>query len=141
MTFVGNAHPIKRAQHDRLVRSQLGRFQGTEVKMTGDGVVATFDGPARAVACATALGELLPSIGLTIRAGVHTGEVEFRDGDIGGIGVHIASRVMNHAEDGGLVVSGTVKDLVVGSGIEFRSCGTTELKGVPGEWALWAPVG
>lgn len=128
------------ADHDRIVRTQIERFQGTLVKTTGDGAVATFDGPARAVSAAMALVDLLRPIGLTIRAGVHTGEVEYRDGEIGGIAVHIASRVMSHADEGGVVVSGTVKDLVVGSGIEFTPCGTATLKGVPGEWALWGPV-
>lgn len=124
-------------EHNRIVRGQLARFRGREIKMTGDGCVATFDGPARAVACAAALTEHLAEIGLTVRAGVHTGEVEFRDGEIGGIGVHIAARVMAQATHGGVLVSGTVKDLVVGSGIEFRPAGMASLKGVPGEWALF----
>ncbi|HVR78092.1 MAG TPA: adenylate/guanylate cyclase domain-containing protein [Acidimicrobiia bacterium] len=123
-------------EHNRIVRAQLERFRGREIKMTGDGCVATFDGPAKAVACAAAMTEQLSSIGLTIRVGIHTGEVELRDGDIGGLGVHIASRVMDHAENGGVMVSGTVKDLVVGSGIEFLPCGTFDLKGVPGQWQL-----
>ncbi len=124
-------------EHNRIVRGQLARFRGREIKMTGDGCVATFDGPARAVACAAALTEQLAEIGLTVRAGVHTGEVEFRDGEIGGIGVHIAARVMAQATHGGVLVSGTVKDLVVGAGIELRPVGVTSLKGVPGDWALF----
>jgi class 3 adenylate cyclase len=125
--------------HNRIVRSQLDRFRGREVKMTGDGCVATFDGPARAVACAVEIVEQVAAIGLDLRAGIHTGEVELREGDIGGVGVHIASRVMSQAETGGILVSGTVKDLVVGSGIEFAPCGIFDLKGVPGEWPLFQP--
>ena len=125
--------------HNRIVRSQLDRFRGREIKMTGDGCVATFDGPARAVACAVEVVEQVAAIGLDLRAGIHTGEVELRDGDIAGVAVHIASRVMSHAETGGILVSGTVKDLVVGSGIEFAPCGTFDLKGIPGEWALFQP--
>jgi class 3 adenylate cyclase len=101
------------------------------------GRFATFDGPARAVACAVGIVEQLSTIGLEIRAGIHTGEVELRDGDIGGLGVHIASRVMNQAESGGILASGTVKDLVVGSGIEFLPYGTFDLKAVPGSWQLY----
>lgn len=125
------------SEHNRIVRTQLGRFRGREIKMTGDGCVATFDGPARAIACAAALKEQLPSIGLDVRAGIHTGEVEMRSGELGGIGVHIAARVMAHAEHGGVLVSSTVKDLVVGSGIRFKACGAVELKGVPGDWPLY----
>ncbi len=126
-----------RSDHDRIVRENLRRFRGSEVTMTGDGTVATFDGPQRAVMCATLLLNELESIGLRIRAGVHTGEIEIRDGDVGGIGVHIASRVMGIAETGGILVSSTVKDLVVGSDLVFEGCGTFELKGVPGMWNLY----
>ncbi len=128
------------ATHDRIVRTQLERFRGREIKMTGDGCVATFEGPARAVACAAALMDRLPEIGIVVRAGIHTGEVEFRDGEIGGIGVHIAARVMAQAEHGGVLVSSTVKDLVTGSGIGFEACGPFVLKGVPGEWPLYQVV-
>jgi class 3 adenylate cyclase len=107
--------------------------------MTGDGCVATFDGPARAVACAVEIVEQVAAIGLDLRAGIHTGEVELRGSDIAGVGVHIASRVMSQAESGGILVSGTVKDLVVGSGIDFAPCGIFDLKGVPGEWQLFQP--
>jgi class 3 adenylate cyclase len=124
-------------EHNLIVRTQLERFRGQEIQMTGDGCVATFDGPARAVACAAAIMEQVSSIGLQIRAGIHTGEVEFRDGEIGGLAMHIASRVMDQAERGGVLVSGTVKDLVVGSGIGFKPCGAFDLKGVPGEWQLY----
>ena len=126
-----------RTEHDRVVRDNLKRFRGSEVAMTGDGTVATFDGPQRAVMCATAIKSELASIGLRIRAGVHTGEIETRNGDVGGIGVHIASRVMGVAETGGILVSSTVKDLVVGSNLVFDSCGSFELKGVPGMWNLY----
>ena len=129
------------AEHDRIVRGQLGRFRGREIKMTGDGCLATFDGPARAVACALAIRDDLEPLGIRMRAGIHTGEVEMRDDEIGGIGVHIASRVMDQAEQGGVLVSGTVKDLVVGSGIEFEPCESVTLKGVPGEWRLFEVLG
>jgi class 3 adenylate cyclase len=126
--------------HNRIVRAQLGRFRGREIQMTGDGCLATFDGPARALACAGAILQQLSAIGLDARAGIHTGEVEFRNGNIGGLGVHIASRVMSQAETGGILVSGTVKDLVIGSGIEFAPWGTFNLKGVPGDWPLYQPM-
>lgn len=105
--------------------------------MTGDGALATFDGPQRAILCAIAIKHDLAGIGLPIRAGLHTGEIERRDGELGGLAVHIASRVMETAESGGIVVSGTVKDLVVGSPIEFAPCGVFDLKGVPGSWNLF----
>jgi class 3 adenylate cyclase/pimeloyl-ACP methyl ester carboxylesterase len=123
--------------HDHVVRRNLSRFRGNEVKMTGDGALATFDGPQRAILCALAIKRDLAEFGLPIRAGIHTGEIERRDGDLGGLAVHIASRVMEAAESGGVVVSGTVKDLVVGSPIEFDGCGEFSLKGVPGSWSLF----
>jgi class 3 adenylate cyclase len=126
-----------RDTHDRIVRENLERFRGELVTMTGDGCVATFDGPQRAVLCAIAMKTELERVGITIRSGIHTGEIEVRDGDVGGIGVHIASRVMGVAESGGIMTSGTVKDLVVGSQLEFASCGEHELKGVPGSWPLY----
>jgi len=125
------------ADHDRIVESQVARFGGRVVKMTGDGCLATFDGPARAIECAASMTELLGEIGLVVRTGIHTGEIEERGTDIGGVAVHIAARVMDAARRGGILVSGTVKDLVVGSPLAFISCGTTELRGVPGEWALY----
>jgi class 3 adenylate cyclase len=127
-------------EHDRIVRSQIERFRGREVKMTGDGAIATFDGPARAIECAVSVTTMLAAIGLVVRAGIHTGEVEVREDDVRGLGMHIASRVMDHAGNGGVVVSSTVKDLVVGSGIEFADRGTTDLKGVPGTWQLFEVV-
>jgi class 3 adenylate cyclase len=123
-------------QHDEVVRAHLRNYRGREVDHTGDGFLATFDGPARAVTCAARLREALSERGLTIRAGIHTGEVELADGQVRGLAVHIAARVMAAAERGGILASGTVRDLVVGSGIEFADRGTHELKGVPGSWAL-----
>jgi pimeloyl-ACP methyl ester carboxylesterase len=125
-------------QHDRLTRSELDRHQGIEVKTTGDGVLATFDGPARAIRCATAVASETDQIGLPVRVGLHTGECERRNGDIGGIAVHIGARVMGQAGAGEVLVSRTVKDLTVGSDILFEERGACELKGVPGEWELFA---
>ena len=123
--------------HERIVESQVARYRGRVIKMTGDGAIATFDGPARAISCAVAITEMMQRLGLPIRAGIHTGEVQLRDGDAYGLGMHIAARVMSHAATGGIVVSSTVKDLVVGSGIQFQPIGTVELKGVPGSWQLF----
>ena len=124
-------------EHDRIARAQLARFGGREVKMTGDGCLATFEAPSRAVACADAIERAVRAVGLTVRAGLHTGEVEFRAGDIGGLAVHIAARVMAHAEMGGVLVSATVKDLVVGSDLAFTPRGAVTLRGVPGHWELY----
>lgn len=125
-------------QHDRLVRRELERHRGRAVKTTGDGVLATFDGPARAINCARAICERVRPLGIEARAGVHTGECELRNGDVGGIAVHIGARVADMAGPGEVVVSGTVKDLVVGSGLAFSERGTHSLKGAPGEWPLYA---
>lgn len=125
-------------RHDALFRQALERHRGREVKRTGDGFLATFDGPARAIRCAASVAEAMGSLGLQIRAGLHTGELEVMDGDLGGLAVHIASRVMGAAGPNEVLVSGTVKDLVVGSGIEFEDRGERELRGVPGEWRLYA---
>jgi class 3 adenylate cyclase len=125
-------------EHDTLVRRALGRHRGREVKQTGDGFLATFDGPARAIRCAASITDEVRSIGLEVRTGLHTGECEVMNGDLGGLAVHIAARVMGSAGPGEVLVSSTVKDLVVGSGIEFQEKGTQELKGVPGEWRLFA---
>jgi class 3 adenylate cyclase len=125
-------------RHDQLFRQALGRHRGREVKRTGDGFLATFDGPARAIRCAASVAEAMGSLGLQIRAGLHTGELEVMDGDVGGLAVHIASRVMGAAAPNEVLVSGTVKDLVVGSGIDFEDRGERELRGVPGEWRLYA---
>jgi class 3 adenylate cyclase len=125
-------------RHDALFRQALERHRGREVKRTGDGFLATFDGPARAIRCAASVSEAMGSLGLQIRAGLHTGELEVMDGDLGGLAVHIASRVMGAAGPNEVLVSGTVKDLVVGSGIAFEDRGERELRGVPGEWRLYA---
>ena len=125
--------------HDRIVYGYIEHFRGRRIKTTGDGVLATFDGPARAIRCARAIGdEVRRKLGIEIRAGLHTGEVELRDDDIGGISVVLAARVMGEARPSEVVVSSTVKDLVVGSGIEFDDRGSKRLKGVPGEWRLYA---
>ena len=125
-----------RSAHDAIVRSQLQRFRGTEVVTTGDGFLATFDGPARAVRCAWEIAAAVRSLGIEVRAGLHTGEVEVQGKDIVGLAVNIAARVMALAGQGGILVSGTVRDLVVGSGIEFADRGSKQLKGVPGEWRV-----
>jgi class 3 adenylate cyclase len=125
-------------RHDAAVRRQLTRFRGREVKTTGDGFLATFDGPARALECARAIRDAARQLGIEVRAGVHTGEVEVRGDDIGGIAVHIAARVNALAADGEVWATRTVTELVVGSGLEFRDCGEHTLKGVPGEWRLFA---
>jgi class 3 adenylate cyclase len=122
-------------RHDDLARAELDRYQGRLVKTTGDGLLATFDGPARAIRCASALREVLP---VPIRAGLHTGEVELRGDDVGGIAVHIGARVAAVAGKGEVLVSRIVKDLVAGSGIQFTDRGTHTLKGVPDEWQLYA---
>ena len=123
--------------HHTLVRRQLDRFAGREVDTAGDGFLATFDGPARAVRCACAIVDAVRELGLDVRAGVHTGECEVADGNVRGIAVHIGARVANQAGAGEVLVSSTVKDLVAGSGLEFREHGRTELKGVPGAWELY----
>jgi class 3 adenylate cyclase len=125
-------------QHERLTREELERHQGREVKNTGDGVLAIFDGPARAIRCATAVASATNRLGLPVRVGLHTGECERRNGDIGGIAVHIGARVMAEAGPGEVLVSRTVKDLTVGSDISFEERGGRQLKGVPGEWELFA---
>jgi class 3 adenylate cyclase len=125
-------------EHDTVFRRSLARHRGREVKRTGDGFLATFDGPARAIRCAEDVAEQVRSLGIEVRAGLHTGECEVMNGDVGGLAVHIGARVMACAGPGEVLVSSTVKDLVVGSGIEFRERGLRELKGVPGEWRLFA---
>ena len=125
-------------EHDAVVRRGLARHRGREVKTTGDGFLATFDGPARGIRCSLELQAALAKLGIEIRAGLHTGEVEVRGDDVGGIAVHIAARVQAAAAPGEVLVSRTVNDLVVGSGIGFVDRGTHALKGVPGEWQLFA---
>lgn len=128
------------ADHDRILRLELARYGGEEVKMTGDGCVAVFDRPVGAISCASAVTRMLREIGLNIRAGIHTGEIELRDGEIRGLGLHVAARIMDTADTGGVAVSRTVRDLVIGSSIVFEPSGTHQLKGVPGEWDLYCVV-
>ena len=122
--------------HDDLVRQQLGLYHGREVKTLGDGFLATFEGPARAIRCAQAIRDRLAGEGVAIRAGIHTGEVETIGADIGGMAVNIGARVVDEADAGEVLTTSTVKDLVVGSGLEFDDRGRHDLKGVPGEWSL-----
>lgn len=125
--------------YERAVRAELGAFRGRQVKSTGDGTLATFDGPARAIRCATAITAAVRELGLALRSGLHTGEIDLRDdSDVAGIAVHIARRVQDNAEPGEVLVSRTVTDLVAGSGIEFEDRGQHELRGVPGTWQLFA---
>jgi class 3 adenylate cyclase len=124
--------------HDDLVRRQLARARGCEVKTTGDGFLATFDGPARAIGCALAIRDAAHQIGLQVRAGLHTGEVEQRGADIAGIAVHLTQRVTSQARPGEVLATRTVVDLVAGSGLEFEDRGEHGLKGMPGTWRLYA---
>jgi class 3 adenylate cyclase len=126
--------------HDEVSRDQVTRFQGRFIESTGDGVLATFDRPGRAIRAAAAIQETIRALGIDIRAGLHAGEIELREGGhrVGGIAVHIAARVTAIAGPGEILVSSTVKDLVAGSGVEFRDRGVHELKGVPGDWRLFA---
>ena len=114
------------------------RYRGREVDSAGDGFLATFDGPARAIRCASAIVEGMREFGLPIRAGLHTGECEVADGKVAGIAVHTGARVAALAHENEVLVSSTVKDLVAGSGLEFTERGAHELKGIPGEWRLFA---
>jgi pimeloyl-ACP methyl ester carboxylesterase len=125
-------------QHHALIRRELVRFRGAELDVAGDGFFARFDGPARAIRCACSITEAVRELGLEVRAGLHTGECEVMDGKVGGIAVHIGARVASQAAPGEVLVSSTVKDLVAGSGLQFRDRGTAELKGVAEEWRLYA---
>jgi class 3 adenylate cyclase len=125
-------------QHHGLIRRELARFRGRELDTAGDGFFASFDGPARAIRCASQITTAVKELGIDIRAGLHTGECEVIDGKVGGIAVHIGARVASEAGPGEVLVSSTVKDLVAGAGIEFSERGVAELKGVPGEWRLFA---
>jgi class 3 adenylate cyclase len=124
--------------HDRLARELVGQLQGRLVKSTGDGILALFDRPGRGIRCATGLRDRLRDSGVEIRAGVHTGEVQLRGDDVGGIGVHVAARVMAAAGPGEVLVSSTVHDLVAGSDYVLEDRGPHALKGVGGEWRLFA---
>jgi class 3 adenylate cyclase len=124
--------------HDAVVRAQLSRFRGREVNTSGDGFLAMFDGPQRAIRCAMAIRDAVQALGIQVRAGLHTGECEVRGDDIGGIAVHIGARVSALAGPNDVLVSSTLRDLVIGSGLEFEDRGAHQLKGVPGEWHLAA---
>ena len=124
--------------HHRLVRAELERSRRKEIRIAGDGFLATFDGPARAIRCACAIRDAVQQLGIEIRAGLHTGEVELTDGGVEGIAVHIGARIAELAGAGEVLTSSTVRDLVVGSGIDFSSGGTRVLRGVPGEWQVHA---
>jgi DNA-binding NarL/FixJ family response regulator len=125
-------------RHDEIARREIARHGGREVKMTGDGFLAVFDAPARAIRCAAAIRDAVREMGIEIRIGLHAGEVELRGDDVGGIAVHIGSRVADTAGPGDVVVSSTVRDLVAGSGIDFDDRGVRTLKGVPEPWHLFA---
>jgi class 3 adenylate cyclase len=125
-------------EHHALIRRQLTRFRGTELDTAGDGFFASFDGPARAIRCACAITDAVKELGIEVRAGLHTGECEVVENKVGGIAVHIGARVAKEAQPSEVLVSSTVRDLVAGSGLEFAERGPAELKGVPGEWRLFA---
>jgi class 3 adenylate cyclase len=124
--------------HRATIRRKLARFRGHEIKTTGDGILATFDGPARGVRCACAIADEIRPLGIEIRAGLHTGECEMIGDDVGGIAVHIGARVAALAGASEVLVSSTVKDLVAGSGLRFGDRGNQSLKGVPGKWRIFA---
>jgi len=125
-------------RHDALVRQELQQFRGCEVKTLGDGFLATFDGPARAVRCALGITSAAPGLGLQVRAGLHTGEIELKGDDVGGIAVHTTSRIMNLAEPGRVLVSSTVRDLVAGSNLRFEDVGAQTVKGLPEQVRLFS---
>jgi class 3 adenylate cyclase len=124
--------------HDEATRQELEQFRGTEINTTGDGFLAAFDGPARAVRCAQQIATRARELGFEVRVGVHTGECEVRGNDLAGIAVHIGARVASLAGPSEVLVTSTVRDLVAGSGIEFADRGRQELKGIPGEWQVLA---
>jgi class 3 adenylate cyclase len=124
-------------RHDQIARAEVDRWHGQLVKSTGDGVLATFDAPTRALRCAFALRTALGGVGLDIRAAIHTGEVELRNDDVGGIGIHIASRALAEAGDRQVVVTRTVRDLATGTDLAFAQLRTVSLRGVPGQWELY----
>jgi class 3 adenylate cyclase len=124
--------------HDQMAKQIVERHRGNLIKTTGDGILATFDGPGRAVRCALAFGAAAKQIGLPLRAGLHTGEIEVRGRDIGGIAVHAAARVMAQSQPSEVLVSRVVTDLVAGAGLKFSERGSYELKGLPGRWDLFA---
>jgi class 3 adenylate cyclase len=128
------------AEHDRVVRSSLARFRGREVKTMGDGFLATFDGPARAIGSALAIRDGVAAAGLSVRSGLHTGEIVLAGDDVAGIAVNIAARISAMAGSGEVLASSTVKDLVAGSGIRFEPRGVHRLKGIPDEWRIFAAL-
>ena len=128
-------------RHHGLVRAMLGRYRGAEVDTAGDGFFATFDGPARGVRCAQAICDSVSDLGIEVRAGVHTGEVESIDGKVGGIAVNVGARIASRAGPSEVLVSHTVQGLVSGSGIRFEDAGEHQLKGVPEPWRLYRVVG
>jgi class 3 adenylate cyclase len=130
-------HRSGRNGHDEIARAEVRRWHGQVVKSTGDGVLATFDAPTRALRCAFALRSALAAQGLDIRAAIHCGEVELRGGDIGGIGIHIASRALAEAGPRQVVVTRTVRELATGTDLVFTSLGAVGLRGVPGQWELF----
>jgi class 3 adenylate cyclase len=129
------------ARHHALVRRQIAHFRGREIATAGDGFLALFDGPARGVRCGLAICEAVRALGLEVRAGLHTGECERMGDNVGGIAVHIGARIVAEAQPGEVLASSTVRDLVVGSGLTFRDRGNRPLKGVDGEWRLFAAAG
>ena len=128
-------------RHDQSVRTEIERFRGREVKTVGDGFLAAFDSPGRAIECGLAIRETLGTLDIDVRAGIHTGEIEVRDDDVAGMAVHIGARIATLAGPGEVLVSSTVKDLVVGSTVTFTERGEYELKGVPGAWRVFAVDG
>ena len=136
-TLGDSAWKARLADYYRIVRSEIARYRGRETNTAGDGIMARFDGPGRAIRCALAVATAVRPHGLEVRAGLHTGEVELMGDNIGGIAVHLASRVQAEAAAGEVMVSSTTRDLVAGSGITFESRGVRQLKGVPGEWAVF----
>ena len=126
--------------HDAAVRRELKNFDGQEINTTGDGFILSFTGPSRAIQCAQAIRQDLERLGLGMRAGLHTGECERRGSDLSGLAVNLASRISSKASSNSILVSSTVKDLVVGSGISFTDEGRHSLKGIPGEWSLFSVV-
>ena len=125
-------------QHDKIVRDRVNAFGGKIINTTGDGFITAFTGPTRAIQCAEEIHSDVSQIDIEVRAGVHIGECERRGSDISGLAVHIAARILDHASPGQILTSRTVKDLTVGSGFDLQHIGTQSLKGVPGEWALYA---
>ncbi len=139
-TRSASAWKAQLASHDARAKAEIERFRGRYVHCTGDGLLATFDGPARAVRCAQAIGHSVSGIGLQIRAGCHTGEIELVGEDVQGIAVHVGARVAALARPSEVLVSSTVKDLVAGSGLLFEDAGVHDLKGVPNRWQLFRAV-